>query len=108
MNILYRLGIMTIIALKMAFIASTLRIFFYKRSHPEGAFAVPLEVLERRNARILALSECGMFCLLIILFRPGQGKEVIHIGRHEQLIFFVLGIVGLLHLNWHLIIEGST
>ena len=105
MNVLYRFAIIIIIALKMAFIVSTMRLFYYRREHPHGD---NLEVLERRNARALALSECGMFSLLLVLFRPGQGKEVIHIARHEQLIFFVLGIVGMMHLNWHLIIDGSN
>ena len=105
MNVLYRMAVILIIALKIAFIVSTIRLFFYKRHHPDGP---ELEKLEQRNDRVLAFSECGMFALLIILFRPGQGKEVIHIGKHEQLIFFVLGIVGMMHLNWHLIIDGSN
>ena len=105
MRRIYDIALTIIILLKIAFIISTLRLFFYRRGHPDG---FELERLEKRNRRILEISEAGMFGLLLFLFRPGRGNEVIHIGRHEQLIFFVLGIVGLMHLNWHLIVLGHS
>ena len=60
--------------------------------------------LERRNEILKIVTEAMMFILLIIIFRPRRKTNnpgnVITIGGHEKIIFFTLGIMGLLSLDW--------
>ena len=63
-----------------------------------------LAVIKDRNQRILIGSEVLMFILLMIIFRPWQSHKNVIINRHEQVIFFVLGILGLIHTDWSLLI----
>ncbi len=49
----------------------------------------------------LATSEVFMYLVLVIIFFPKKSAEDIRVGREEQLIFFILGLLGIIHTNWH-------
>jgi hypothetical protein len=48
----------------------------------------------------LIVSEFFMYIIIVVLFFPRQKPKDIHIGREEQLIIFMLGLLGLIHTNW--------
>ena len=46
-----------------------------------------------------------IYLLILYLFLPTNDSNKIIIGRHEQLLIFAVGIIGILNLNWGLIIN---
>lgn len=48
----------------------------------------------------LIVSEFFMYIIIVIMFFPRQKPKDIHVGREEQLIIFMLGLLGLIHTNF--------
>ena len=99
MKKIYDAFVIGTIFLKILFIISAIHITInHKFSDKENTN------LERRNEILKIITEAMMFILLIIIFRPGRKTNnpgnVITIGGHEKIIFFTLGIMGLLSLDY--------
>ena len=99
MNI-YEIFLIIVIIGKLIYFASTIRMRILKRTDPNNS---KLEAIQDRNERILIASEALMYLLLMIIFRPWQKNKNVIVDKHEQIIFFVLGILGLIHSNWSLL-----
>lgn len=97
---LYVIFLTIVIIAKVFYFISTIRMRTMERIDPKND---KLEVIKDRNQRILIGSEVLMFILLMIIFRPWQSHKNVIINRHEQVIFFVLGILGLVHTDWSLL-----
>lgn len=91
-----------VIILKFSYIISEILLGLYKRN--KNADAELLEKLQYYNEHIYILSQIGMFLLLVIIFRPSGEKEII-VHKHEKLIFFSLGIMGLTHIQYRLLFK---
>jgi len=88
MEKLYKLYIKIIIFLKIIYIFTLIRLKF--------KLTDDLERVKKNNELLLFFSEILMYLLLIFIFFPFK-KEEIKIGKEEKEIFFVLGIIGLIH-----------
>ena len=98
---LYVIFLTIVIISKIFYLISTIRMRTMERVDPKSD---KLADIKDRNQRILIGGEVLMFILLMIIFRPWQSHKNVIINRHEQLIFFVLGILGLVHSDWSLLI----
>lgn len=58
-----------------------------------------LKFLKLFRDNSLIVSEFFMYIMIIILFFPTQKPKDIRIGREEQIIIFMLGILGVIHTN---------
>lgn len=84
----YKLYIKLIIFLKIIYLFTLIRLKF-KLSKDE-------EKTKKNNEILLFISEVLMYLLLIFIFYPLRKKEI-KIGKEEKEIFFILGIIGLIH-----------
>ena len=91
-----------VIMLKFSYIISELLLGAYK--HSKNADIQLLEKLQYYNEHIFIISQIGMFLLLVIIFRPSGEKEII-VHKHEKLIFFSLGIMGLTHIQYRILFD---
>jgi hypothetical protein len=98
---LYVIFLTIVIISKIFYLISTIRMRTMERVDPKSD---KLAAIKDRNQRILIGGEVLMFILLMIIFRPWQSHKNVIINRHEQLIFFVLGILGLVHSDWSLLL----
>jgi len=98
---IYEIFLIIVIIGKLIYFASTVRLRTLERTDPKND---NLEVIKDRNDRILIASEALMFILLMIIFRPWQKNKNVIVDKHEQYIFFILGILGLVHSNWSLLL----
>lgn len=98
---LYVMFLSIVIIAKVFYFISTIRMRTLERVDPKND---KLAAIKDRNQRILLGSEVLMFILLMIIFRPWQSHKNVIINRHEQIIFFVLGILGLIHTDWSLLL----
>ncbi|MEX0597280.1 MAG: hypothetical protein WD512_12370 [Candidatus Paceibacterota bacterium] len=89
-----------VIILKFTYIISELLVGLYKRS--KNVDAELLKKLEYYNEHIYIISQISMFLLLVIIFRPSGEKEIT-VNKHEKLIFFSLGIMGLTHIQYRIL-----
>jgi len=99
MNI-YEFFLIIVIIGKLFYFLSTIRMRILQRTDPNNS---KLEAIQDRNTRILIASEALMYILLMIIFRPWQKNKKVIVDRHEQLIFFVLGILELVHTDWSML-----
>lgn len=66
---------------------------------------VPIEeikILQSIRNNVLSLSEIFIYMLFVIIFNPIRKNVAIHVTRTEQLLFFVLGVLALLHFEWNI------
>jgi len=100
MKTIQDLFLILVILLKFSYIISEILLGIYKRrKHADHEF---LEKLTYYNEHIFILSQIGMFLLLVIIFRPSGEKEIT-VHKHEKLIFFSLGIMGLTHIQYRIL-----
>ena len=97
----YVIFLTIVIIAKIFYLISTIRMRTIEIVEPKSD---KLTTIKDRNKRILIGSEVLMFILLMIIFRPWQSHKNVIINRHEQIIFFVLGILGLIHTDWSLLL----
>ena len=98
-NKLYNVLIYVIIILKVIYLLLTLL------NHIAGYSDWDTKTKDFINTmtdNCLIVSDFFMYMVLIILFSPLRKKPVdIVINKHEQLIIWTLGILGLIHTNWN-------
>ena len=58
------------------------------------------DFLETLSEESLTVSEVFMYLVLVVVFFPRRRVSDIKIGKEEQLIAFVLGVLGILHTQW--------
>lgn len=59
-----------------------------------------IEFIETLREEALTVSEVFMYLVLVVVFFPRRRVSDIKIGKEEQVIAFVLGILGILHTQW--------
>ena len=60
------------------------------------------EFIDTLKEEALTVSEVFMYSVLVIVFYPRRRVKDIKIGKEEQVIAFVLGILGILHTKWNM------
>lgn len=85
---IYRIFILSIVLIKILYLITILRLKF--------GVIEDKETIKNHNKTLLFVSEVMMYLLLLIVFSPMIHGEV-RVGLVEKEIFFVLGIIGLLH-----------
>jgi len=59
-----------------------------------------IEFIETLREEALTVSEVFMYLVLVVVFFPRRQVRDIKIGKEEQVIAFVLGILGIFHTQW--------
>ena len=95
-SIFYDTLIMIVVFLKLSYIViSIISAYAERRMNREKR-----KFYRRLKEESLAASEVFMYIVLMIVFFPRQRAEEIRVGKEEQLIFFILGLLGIIHTNW--------
>ena len=94
MNSFYNYYLGFVIILKIVYLISSLRLRITKRVDPKNK---NIEIIEDHNEKLLLLTDLAIYGLLIWVFFPTKIKKPIFIDGHEKRIFFIFGIIGLLH-----------
>ena len=102
----YYLFIMILLFLKIAYLLSVAYLQYVEHTDKNSP---KIPMLDKRTDRLLAISTAGIIFALLIDFgySLASGKQSIKVERHEQIIYFVSGLLGLFHLNWGLIIYNN-
>ena len=95
MNFMYGLFIAILITFKIIYTVVSIYLYFDRNY----SFTEKYQKLNIFNEKLLLVSEFGLFLLLLIVFFPFSNKEII-ITFHEKILFFFLGMVGLLHIDY--------
>lgn len=93
MKYIYDAFIVFIILLKIMYVLSTLKMKYLE--DVDSVNDNELEQIQLNNKKILSFSEICMYLALLIAFFPTKNNIVI--SRREQEIFFILGILGIIH-----------
>ena len=96
---LYDTLIAIVIILKCCFLVIAI---LSRLSHRLGWDDRTVKFLETLREESLTVSEVFMYLVLIVVFFPRRRVSDIKIGKEEQVIAFVLGILGILHTQWNL------
>lgn len=94
-KIVYQVFIGALLAAKFMWVTSAIRLRIAKRKGHDT------EEAEARTRAWEVLSHSLMFLLLVITFHPvNNPADRIKIGKEERIVFFVIGVIGLLHLDY--------
>jgi len=106
MNRLYYIFIILLLLFKVAYLVSVGYLYYVEREDKTNT-RIPL--LEKRTERLLVISSAGIILALLIDFgySIARGNQTIKVEWHEQIIYFVSGLLGLFHLDWGLIIYNE-
>ena len=96
---LYNTLIAILIILKALFLLISI---MSRLSHRLGWDSRTVKMLDKMREESLAVSEVFMYLVLIVVFFPRRRVSDIKIGKEEQIIAFVLGILGIIHTQWDL------
>ena len=100
---IYYIFLCIVVLLKIIYILSAIRVFYHKRIKKDTDSA-KYKKIELNNQRLLVISELLMFILLILIFIPLKNyrfsRDQVLVNYHEKLIFFVLGILSIINLNY--------
>jgi hypothetical protein len=103
MRAIYYLFIVVLLISKVSYLVSSAKLYYIEHETPTDP---DIQVLEKQTKRLLATSTSGIIIALLIDFGysiiRGEGK--IEVDKTEQVIYFISGILGLLHMDWGLII----
>tara|TARA_B100000945_G_C20391929_1_gene602724 strand:+ start:445 stop:765 length:321 start_codon:yes stop_codon:yes gene_type:complete len=106
MKPVYYVFIIVLLISKVAYLVSSANLYYIEHKTPNDP-TIPL--LEKQTKRLLAASTAGIIIALLIDFGysllKGEGK--IEVDKTEQVIYFISGILGLLHMDWGLIIYNK-
>ena len=94
---LYDVLIMIVLIMKITYVIISIISAYGKRNNWQ---ADKLDKIKELKEQSLVASEVFMYLVLLIIFFPRQKAEEIRVGREEQLIFFILGLLGILHTDW--------
>ena len=96
----YDLFLMIVIVAKITFVIISLRVQYFE--HTNSKSKEELSKIHRRQEIIDFFALMLIYILLLYTFFPKRKHLDIVIGHHEQIIFFALGIIGILHLDWNI------
>ena len=106
MKPVYYFFIVILLLSKIAYLVSSAKLYYVEHNTPDDS-SIPLH--KKQSERLLAISSAGIIIALLIDFGhsllKGEGK--IEVDKTEQVIYFISGILGLLHMNWELIIYNK-
>ena len=94
----YDFFLMLVIVAKITFVIISLRVQYFE--HTNSKSKEELSKIHRRQEIIDFFALMLIYILLLYTFFPRRKHLDIVIGHHEQVIFFALGIIGLMHLDW--------
>ena len=94
----YDLFLMLVIVAKITFVIIALRVQYFE--HTNSKSKEELSKIHRRQEIIDFFALMLIYILLLYTFFPRRKHLDIVIGHHEQIIFFALGIIGIMHLDW--------
>ena len=94
----YDLFLMLVIVAKITFVIIALRVQYFE--HTNSKSKEELSKIHRRQEIIDFFALMLIYILLLYTFFPRRKHLDIIIGHHEQIIFFALGIIGIMHLDW--------
>ena len=94
----YDLFLMIVIVAKITFVIISLRVQYFE--HTNSKSKEELSKIHRRQEIIDFFALMLIYILLLYTFFPRRKHLDIVIGHHEQIIFFALGIIGIMHLDW--------
>jgi hypothetical protein len=73
---------------------------FYILARLVGRNQKRVKQLEILNEQTLNLAELLMNIVLILIFYPRRKSSDIKINKHEQIIIFFVGLLGVIHTKW--------
>ena len=94
----YDFFLMLVIVAKITFVIISLRVQYFE--HTNSKSKEELSKIHRRQEIIDFFALMLIYILLLYTFFPRRKHLDIIIGHHEQIIFFALGIIGIMHLDW--------
>ena len=94
----YDFFLMLVILAKISFVIISLRVQYFEFTNSKSK--EELSKIHRRQEIIDFFALMLIYILLLYTFFPRRKHFDIIIGHHEQIIFFALGIIGLIHLDW--------
>ena len=94
----YDIFLMLVIVAKITFVIISLRVQYFE--HTNSKSKEELSKIHRRQEIIDFFALMLIYILLLYTFFPRRKHLDIVIGHHEQIIFFALGIIGIMHLDW--------
>ncbi len=106
MKIIYYVFIIFLLLSKLAYLVSIGHMYYVKYETPNSPDVM---ILQKQSDRLLAIASVGIIIALLIDFGYSilRGKKKIQVNRVEQIIYFISGLLGLLHMNWQLIIFNN-
>lgn len=73
---------------------------FYILARLVGRNQKRIKLLETLNEQTLNLAELLMNVVLVLVFYPRRKSSDIRVNKHEQVIIFLVGILGIIHTKW--------
>ena len=73
---------------------------FYVLARLVGRDQKRIKRLEILNEQTLNLAELLMNIVLVLIFYPRRKSSDIKVNKHEQIIIFLVGILGIIHTKW--------
>ncbi len=97
-NNTYDFFLMLVLVAKITFVIIAIRVQYFEYTNSKSK--EELSKIHRRQEIIDFFALLLIYVLLLYTFFPKRKHLDIVIGHHEQIIFFALGIIGLIHLDW--------
>ena len=73
---------------------------FYILARLVGRNQKRVKQLEILNEQTLNLAELLMNIVLVLIFYPRRKSSEIRVNKHEQIIIFLVGLLGIIHTKW--------
>ena len=73
---------------------------FYILARLVGRNQKRIKKLEILNEQTLNLAELLMNIVLVLIFYPRRKSSDIRVNKHEQVIIFLVGLLGIIHTKW--------
>ena len=73
---------------------------FYILARLIGRNQKRIKYLEILNEQTLNIAELLMNIVLILIFYPRRKSSEIRVNKHEQIIIFLVGVLGIVHTKW--------
>ena len=100
---IYYIFLCLVVLLKFTYILFSIRVFYHKRIKKDTD-SNKYKKIETNKKKLLVISEFFMFLLLLLIFIPIKNyrlsREPVLVNYHEKIIFFILGIISLINLNY--------
>ena len=96
----YDYFLILVIIAKITFVIIAIRIKYFEITDSKSKES--LSEIYKRQEIVDFFALLLIYILLLYTFFPKRKHLDIIIGHHEQIIFFALGIIGILHLDWNI------